>query len=204
MKHYLTSLIVLFSILTLSGCSSRQDTIKNLSLELPSANECINENKSIQNDCYGLLSQRNSFAQLRLGVHAEIRKDYKEALKRYTNAQKMNNFYATSLIANFYDKGFGVRQDRKKALEMIRQTQDVDPMAAFMLAKHYLKTKRNDKAIKLLEFAGNNDFKSAQRALAEFYFAGKYVEKNIQKSNFWKTKYLNDKNSFKLRIYGLR
>lgn len=206
MKHsYIHIILVtLVATLTFSGCSSHGDAVKNLPLELPSADECINKNKSIQTDCYQLISKRNSFAQLRLGITFDKNKDYKEAFRRYTLAENMGNFYANTLLANLYSKGLGVPKDEKKALELLKDVDDIDPMAAFILSKHYVENKDYDEAIDLLTYAANGHVKQAQKALARIYLNSPLTKPDLEKSKFWEDMYKQNKENFKEKIYGVR
>lgn len=204
MKRSYIILASLVVALSFCGCSSHGDAVKNLPLELPSVDECLNENRAIENDCYQLISKRNSFAQLRIGIDFDRKKDYKEAYKRYIKAQEMGNFYANALLSNLYEKGLGVPKDEEKALSLLKDVDDVDPMAAFMLSKYYIQKKDYDEAIELLEFAANGNVKQAQKILAKVYIDGVFTKADLQKSEFWQKMYNQKKTNFKKKIYGVR
>lgn len=188
--------------LLFSACSSHKKAQEILPNEQEVANQCININKSIEADCYDLIAYKNSIAQLRLGVNAQYNGNFQEALDRFTFAQKQGNFYANALIANIYLKGFGVEIDEKKAKSLLNDTRKVDPIAAYSLAKIYLNEENYSEALELLEFAGENGVKDAQKDLSILYVNGEYFEIDSEKGSFWKDVYKENSEDFVKQIYG--
>lgn len=195
-------LLPLSMVLLLTACSSYKKAQEILPNEQEVANQCLNVNKSIEVDCYDLIAYKNSIAQLRLGINAQYNGNFQEALDRYTFAQKQGNFYANVLIANIYLKGFGVEIDESKAKSLLKDTRKVDPIAAYRLAKIYLNDGEYKDALELLEFAGENGVKDAQKELSLLYSNGEYFEIDSEKSSFWKDVYDTNSDDFVKQIYG--
>ena len=87
------------SLFLLSACADHSEAMKVLPNELAIADSCKNPNKKLEMDCYDLISYKNSFAQLRLGLNAQLNANYEEALQRYLFAKQKGNFYVNSLLA---------------------------------------------------------------------------------------------------------
>ena len=82
----------LFSTLIFTGCSSHQEALKVLPNELSIADGCRNTNKNFEHDCYDLISYKNSFAQIRLGIKAQREGNYEEEYHRFTFVKKRKFF----------------------------------------------------------------------------------------------------------------
>lgn len=202
----------LLGVLTISsvlftGCSNKYDqAIKALPNEIAQANECKNINKEFELDCYELIAYKNSIALIRLGIIDDAKGKYTDAFKKYDIAQKRGNFYANSLLADLYDKGKGVKQNKELALELLEDTQDVDAIAAYKLA--YLeinkKEKDNDEIVELLTFAATKELKQAQKLLADAYKDGNYgLKKDEKKAQAWNDRFSNKKKNLIREIYGI-
>jgi len=195
--------ITTISSLLFIGCSNHEAALKILPNEIAQANECISTNKELEADCYDLISYKNSIAMLRSGINAYTKGNYKEAFHKYTLAQKKGNFYANSLLADLYNKGNGVAKNQEIALELLKDVDDVDGIAAYKLSFYYINKKDYDEALELLIFAGNNNVKKAQYELSKIYRDGTLAKDDPIKAKSWYEKYENKSNSLIRKIYGI-
>lgn len=205
MKKSLTSLLTTTVLATtiFTGCTNHKEALKVLPSELAIADDCRNQNKSFEHDCYDLIAYKNSFAQIRLGIIAQTKGNHTEAFQRYTLAQKKGNFYANALLADLYNKGEGVQKDKDKVIDLLKDVDEVDPIAAYKLAYYYMDKKDYTQAIELLEFAALNNVKKAQYKLYKIYSEGTITKINLDKSKEWFIKYEDKSNSFISKIYGI-
>lgn len=188
--------------LTFTACNSYKESLKILPSELSIANECINTNKSFEIDCYDLISYKNSFAQIRLGINAQKNGNNEEAFQRYMFAKSKGNFYANALLADMYNKGLFVKQNSEIVVDLLEDVKKVDPIAAYKLSFLYISKQKNEKAIELLEFAALNNLKEAQNELKKIYSQGTITKIDLEKSNYWEKEYLNNPQDFQTKIYG--
>ncbi len=198
-------LILSSSILALffSACTNYKKIQQTVGNEIQQSNGCVNkQNKELENDCYDLISYKNSIALLRLGINAYYEASYDEAFKRYSLSKLRGNPYANTLLAQLYMKGKGVKQNTKKALELLEEVKDFDPMAAYELALYHMKKDEYDKAIDLLKFASKNNLKEAQGKLLEIYKEGRYIKVDDETIKALYLKYEDKKNDIKRKIYG--
>ncbi|MDY0051717.1 MAG: sel1 repeat family protein [Aliarcobacter sp.] len=191
-----------FSIFSLNGCANHSEALKVLPNELEIADQCKNSNKKFEMDCYDLISYKNSFAQLRLGLNAQLNENYNEALQRYLVAKQKGNFYVNSLLAELYNNGFGVEKNEETVIKLLEEVKDVDPIAAYKLSYNYLAKQDYKKAIKLLTYAAQNNVKPAQSELSRIYSNSQIVETDLEKSIYWNDLYQDKSDSFIKRIYG--
>lgn len=194
-----------FSLLLflLNGCSNHNEAMKVLPNELSIADDCRNPNKQFEMDCYDLISYKNSFAQLRLGLYAQYKGNFQEALQRYNVAKEKGNFYANSLIADLYNNGFGVNKDEDKMIDLLEDVKNIDPVAAFKLSFYYLSKDKVKDALELLTYAAENGVKDAQNQLAILYSNGQYIEPDLEKSSYWNTQHEEGTENFINKIYGI-
>jgi len=199
-----TKLVLLVGIsLSFLACSGYQQAMKVLPSELTQLNvECKRDNINFEMDCYDLLSSKNSFAQLRLGIHAQSLGKVEEAFERYTKAQKAGNFYANALLSDLYANGIGVEFNEKKAISLLQDAEEVDPIAAYKLSFYYLSHNNSQKAIELLIFAATNGLKDAQKELVLIYSNNQYIDENKEQAMYWDSAYQNGEQDFARRIYG--
>jgi TPR repeat protein len=196
-----TKLLLLFFLL--NGCSSHEEAMKVLPNELAIADECKNLKKQFEIDCYDLIAYKNSFAQIRLGLTAQYRGNFDEAFQRFNIAKQKGNFYANSLLANLYINGFGVPKNEKIAISLLEDVKSVDPIAAYKLANFYLIDNKVKKAIELLTYAGENGVKDAQYQLHLLYSNEQYIPIDLEKNEYWETKYKENNDNFTTKIYGI-
>jgi len=188
--------------LLLTGCGKYKESLKILPTEVAQADECKNTNKSFELDCYDLISYKNSIAILRLGLQDYKKGNYKEAFSKYSFAKSRGNFYANSLLADLYNKGRGVAQNQKMALELLQDVDSVDPIAAYKLSFYYMNKKDYSEVEDLLEFAATNNIKDAQLRLANLYKEGTLIKKDAKKAQMWMDKYKDGSQDFMKKIYG--
>lgn len=202
MTRILKPLALSLAIFFLAGCSSSQKIIEAVDNERAIVNECKNSNINVELDCYDLIAHKNTIAQLRLGINAKYKGNFAEAKDRYEIAKKQKNFYANALLADLYVNGFGVEMDEKKAISLLKETRKSDPIAAYKLAMFYLLDNDVSDAISLLEFAGENGVKDAQKQLVIIYSNGQYVDPDFDKSSYWQSKLDENNRDFTKEIYG--
>jgi len=195
--------LITLSLLAFNGCSSKNDEfLKTSQNELSIADNCLNSNKTFETDCYDLISYKNSFAQLRLGLYAQLNGDFSEAIKRLNTAKQKGNFYANAPLSDIYKGGFGVPKDDKLAKKLLIETKDIDPIAAYKLSFFYLDTGEVDDAIELLQKAAKNNVKPALLKLSDLYKNAEYVKRDMEMSKAWQEEYEETQTDFTTKIYG--
>jgi TPR repeat protein len=177
--------------------------IKMLPNEIAQANACKNSDKEFQTDCYELISYKNTIAMLRFGISSQSKGNYQDAFQKYSFAKEKGNFYANSLLADLYNKGNGVAKNQKKALALLQEVDDVDPIAAYKLSFYYVNKKDYDEAMDLLKFAAKNHVKKAQYELSKIYRDGLYSQDDPKLAKYWYQQYENKENDLIAKIYGL-
>ncbi|WP_418184825.1 tetratricopeptide repeat protein [Aliarcobacter vitoriensis] len=196
-------LAILVAILPfIIACSSHNQAMKVLPNELEIADQCKNMNINFEMDCYDLISYKNSFAQIRLGIQAQNVGLAQEALDRYTKAQRAGNFYSNALISNLYANGIGVEVDEKKSINLLKDVQEVDPIAAYRLSFYYFTENNPQKAIELLEYSAQNGVKDAQKDLVLVFSNNQYLEEDEEKSLYYDNLYQDGQEDFTKKIYG--
>ena len=193
---------ITLSIFLLNGCVDHSEALKVLPNELAIADQCKNTNAKYEMDCYDLISYKNSFAQLRLGLNAQLNENYNEALQRYLVAKESGNFYVNSLLAELYNNGLGVEKNEETVIKLLEDVKDVDPIAAYKLSYNYLAKEDYKTAIKLLTYAAENNVKPAQSELSKLYSNSQIVDTDLEKSIYWNDLYQDKSDSFIKRIYG--
>lgn len=195
--------LITLSIFALNGCSSDSEFMKTSSNELSIADDCRNSNKHFEMDCYDLISYKNSFAQLRLGLNAQLRGSFEEALQRLNISKQKGNFYANAALSDIYKNGFGVPINNELAIKLLEETKEIDPIASYKLYFYYIDKNKIEEAFELLNFAAVNDVKAAQQELSKLYRSGEYIERDTDKSDYWNEQYQDKTNSFSNKIYGM-
>lgn len=186
-----------------TGCGQYEKAQKILPNEIVQADQCKNTNKEFEVDCYDLISYKNSIALLRVAIVDYGKGNYKDALMKLEIVKQNGNFYANALLADMYFKGRGVKQNQEKGLELLKDVDSVDPIAAYKLAFYYLNKKDHREAIELLTFAADNSVKEAQKELSKIYREGKITKTNMEKSKKYYEAYEKNQNSFINKIYGI-
>ena len=194
--------LITLSLFVFTGCSNHDEFLKTSPNELSIADDCRNSNKNFEMDCYDLISYKNSFAQLRLGLNAQLSGNYNEALQRYLYAKEKGNFYVNSLLAELYNNGFGVEKNEETVIKLLEEVKDVDPIAAYKLSYNYLAKQDYKKAVKLLTYAAENNVKPAQSELSKIYSNSEIIDTDLEKSMYWNDLYQDKSDSFMKRIYG--
>lgn len=202
-KSIKTLITVALASIVLTGCNKYEQSLKILPNEIAQANECISTNKEYEKDCYDLISYKNSTALLRLGIKEYAEGNHTNAYKLYTLAKQKGNFYANALLSELYFKGKGVKQNQEMGLNLLKDVDNVDPIAAYKLSFYYLTKKEFSDAVELLEFAALNNVKDAQLKLSKIYAEGKITKQNKEKSEALQKAYEDKSNSFISKIYGL-
>lgn len=204
MKKALSSILATTIVATtlFTGCTAHKEALKVLPTELAIADDCRNINKSFERDCYDLIAYKNSFAQIRLGIMAQKNSKYEEAFQRFSLAKNKGNFYANALLADMYNKGLGVPQNKDMVLDLLEDVEDYDPIAAYKLSFVYKDKQDYEDAIKLLEFSAQNNVKEAQYELYKIYSDGQMTKMDLEKSKLWYEKYQDKSNGFINKIYA--
>lgn len=195
--------LITLSLFTITGCSNKNDFLKTSSTELMIADDCRNTNKNYEMDCYDLISYKNSYAQLRLGLNAQLKGNFNEAIERLTNAKEKGNIYANAPLAEIYKNGFGVTANPKLATKLLDEVKKIDPLAAYTLSIYDLDKGETDDAIELLNYAARNNVKAAQLKLSELYRGGEYIKRDLEMAELWRVEYEENETSFANKIYGI-
>lgn len=210
MRNYI--LLPIFTIFLFSACSFKMPeflTFSDINYDelLKEANACQDlDTQKEKLECYKKIENSNSFAQIRLGTYYSTKNDYKESLKYLNMADENKNLYAKLPLALLYYKGEGVKKDINKSFELLKESSDIDPIAAFQLSRFYLQginTKiDNEKGIDLLEFSAQNGVLQAQELLSNVYKQGLYgVAKDQIKYEYWLNKANSNKEDKNSNIY---
>ncbi len=190
-------------LLALIGCSNHNEFLKASSNELAIADDCRNTNKHLEMDCYDLISYKNSFAQLRLALNAQLKGNFEEAIQRLNVSKQKGNFYANAPLSDIYRNGFGVTVNHDLAIKLLEDTKEIDPIASYKLYFYYLDKNKIEDAFELLNYAATNDVKAAQLELSKLYLNGEFIERDTDKSSYWAEQYQDKTESFTNKIYGL-
>ena len=158
--------------------------------------------------CYKKIVDKNSYAQLRMGTYYADKKEYKDAVKYLEQAKSNDNIYANLALAFLYYKGDGVKKDVNKSFELLKDSSDIDPNAAYQLSRFYLQginTKvDNEKGIELIEFAASKGVLTAQKMLININKEGLFAQpKDQKKVEFWEAKIKEKKEDLTFKIYQL-
>ncbi len=206
-----TFILSIFSIFLFSACSLKMPSFFDFEdkdkIYLEEANVCQKieeENKKLK--CYENISNKNSYAQLRLGTYYAAKKDNKKALAFLNQAKENKNYYSNLALAFLYYKGDGVEKDVNKSFELLEESSHIDPIAAYQLSRFYLQginTKVNyKKGIELLEFAASKDVLDAQRILGNIYKLGLFEQaKDQKKVDTLEQKIKQNNEDLNLKIY---
>ena len=158
--------------------------------------------------CYKKILDNNSYAQLRMGTYHADKKEYKDAVKYLEQAKNNDNVYANLALAFLYYKGDGVNKDIDKSFELLKESSDIDPNAAYQLARFYLQginTKiDNQKGVELINFAASKGVSTAQKMLINIHREGSFEQPRDQKKvEYWENIVKQNKEDTTFKIYKL-
>ena len=113
-------------------------------------------------------------------------------------SQKYHNCYRNDDNNQYYNKSF----------ELLKDSSDIDPNAAYQLSRFYLQginTKvDNEKGIELIEFAASKGVLTAQKMLININKEGLFAQpKDQKKVEFWEAKIKEKKEDLTFKIYQL-
>jgi uncharacterized protein len=158
--------------------------------------------------CYKKILDNNSYAQLRMGTYHADKKEYKDAVRYLEQAKNNDNVYANLALAFLYYKGDGVNKDIDKSFELLKESSDIDPNAAYQLARFYLQginTKiDNQKGVELINFAASKGVSTAQKMLINIHREGSFGQPRDQKKvEYWENIVKQNKEDTTFKIYKL-
>ena len=206
------------AIFIFAGCSLKMPSFSMPSFlqfedkdvaSLTEANTCqVIESIDSKLFCYKKILNTNSYAQLRMGTYYADKKEYKDAVKYLNQAKENDNIYANLALAFLYYKGDGVEKNIDKSFELLKESSDIDPNAAYQLSRFYLQginTKvDNEKGMKLIEFAASKGVVSAQKMLININKQGLFGQVRDQKKvEYWEDKVKENKQDLTFKIYKI-
>ena len=123
-------------------------------------------------------------------------------------ADENKNLYAKLPLALLYYKGEGVKKDINKSFELLKESSDIDPIAAFQLSRFYLQginTKIDyEKGVQLVEFAAQKGVITAQKMLVNINKQGLFTQaKDQKKVDYWEAKLKENKEDLTFKIYKI-
>lgn len=158
--------------------------------------------------CYKKIVTENSYAQLRMGTYSVEKKDYKKAVEYFNQSINNKNPYANLALAFLYYKGDGVEKDLNKSFELLKDSSNIDPNAAYQLSRFYLQGINtpvdNKKGVELIEFAASKNLLAAQKMLIKIYTEGLFgQEKDMKKVKQWQDEIKKDIRDTNFEVYKL-
>ncbi|MDD2886778.1 MAG: tetratricopeptide repeat protein [Aliarcobacter sp.] len=158
--------------------------------------------------CYKKIVNENSYAQLRMGTYSVEKKDYKKAVEYFNQSIDNKNPYANLALAFLYYKGDGVEKDLNKSFELLQDSSNIDPNAAYQLSRFYLQGINtpvdNKKGVELIEFAASKNLLAAQKMLIKIYTEGLFgQEKDMKKVKQWQDEIKKDIRDTNFEVYKL-
>ena len=178
-------------------------------LSLKEANLCQEiESLDSKLTSYKKIVDKNSYAQLRMGTYYADKKEYKDAVKYLEQAKSNDNIYANLALAFLYYKGDGVKKDIDKSFELLKESSNIDPNAAYQLARFYLQginTKiDNQKGVELINFAASKGVSTAQKMLINIHREGSFEQPRDQKKvEYWENIVKQNKEDTTFKVYKL-
>ena len=211
------------AIFILSGCSLKMPSFSMPSFSMPSFLQFEDKNLISLNEanicqeiedmdsklfCYKKILDTNSYAQLRMGTYYADKKEYANAVKYLNKSRENENIYANLALAFLYYKGDGVEKNIDKSFELLEDSSDIDPNAAYQLSRFYLQginTKvDNEKGIELIEFAASKGVLTAQKMLTNINKQGLFGQPRDQKKvDYWEVKVKENKEDLTFKIYRI-
>lgn len=124
-----------------------------------------------------------------LGLSIFLQKRYKEAFPYFEKAASMNHADSVNMLGAYYSEGVLFDQNYEKALDYFRKAIEIDEnnaSAQFNIGQAYYNGAGVEQdykhAFEWYVKSANQDYSLAQIQLAEMYFSGKGVNKNITKA----------------------
>ena len=126
---------------------------------------------------------------------------YEKAFSCSIIAANQKDTYAEGAVGWFYQTGYGVEKDYKKALKYLRRAKNGGSAYAMnLLANHYIEgwgvQQDYSKAISYYTKSANKDDDYAQGQLGYFYYYGEGVEENKKLAYFWFKKSAEQGNTY--------
>ena len=125
----------------------------------------------------------------RIALCNKTQENYKDALPYFKKSADLNHADSLNMLGIYYSEGIIFQQDYKKAREYFDKALDVDhnnSSAQFNVGQAYYYghgVKQDYKqAYEWYVQAANQDYSLAQMQLANMYFSGKGVEKDVAKA----------------------
>jgi len=221
MKNIKLALPLAFA-LVFSACSSKQEVKKEeiqvkedvdskLKRQRVEADKCqVLPQKDAKLSCYNQIIETNTFAMLRMGIHyADKLKNYPEAIKLFEKMIDNGNYHGNLGLAFLYFRGKGVEQNYERAHNLLVQSYEKDPNAAYQLSRFYFRgvgtiQKDEAKAVRFITDAANRGLYTAQKRLYRIYRDGLYgVKTDEEKAKLWREKYQNNNFDDLAKLYRL-
>ncbi|KAB7886723.1 tetratricopeptide repeat protein [Poseidonibacter ostreae] len=204
-----TILLTFIVVLTFNGCFFKDPVKFEKETLLQEANTCSKfEKLDSKLKCYEKIVDKNSVAQLRLGIYYAEKNEFPKALTLLEKAKENKNFYANLPLGYLYFKGDGVEKDLEKSFNYLKETANIDANAAYQLSRFYFEgiviEKDINEGIRLMKSSANKGMKVAQSKLASIYKQGAFgVTKNEKEALIWFNKAKENKNDTTFDIYKL-
>jgi hypothetical protein len=113
-------------------------------------------------------------------------KSDKKAAKIWKRAVELGDLDAMILLGNAYNKGLGVKLDKKKAERLYRMAANRgDALAQNRLGALLHSEEKFEEAIRYFVLAADQGFIDGEHNLACFYYEGKGTEVDLGKARYW-------------------
>jgi len=116
---------------------------------------------------------------------------YEKSFTLFLELANKNDVESQAMIANMLLHGIGTSKNEKKAYEWYKKAAENNaPESQYWLGTYMLKQNHIKDGISWLDKAANNNFTIALHDLGCYYYNGKYVNQNTEKSIFYLKKAL--------------
>ncbi len=138
-----------------------------------------------------------------LGMKAYYEKNYSKAVKHFQSGAIQNNPDALFAMALMSDRGEGLPEDKKKALDWALLASEQGHLeatfsSAVWLERGYSGNPEPFLAISFYEKAANRGHLNAMRSLVSIYKGDAVVPPNLTRSRYWKEKLISQVNDKQL------
>lgn len=124
-----------------------------------------------------------------------IRLDHKKAFEYLKKGAKLDNFASINLLGVFYNKGYGVKQDKLEAVKYFKKIGKYDKYASYYLGEYYRSIKEYEKAKYYFEISARRGSGAAHVELGIMHEKGEAFDKNINEAlKYYKKAYNNYKS----------